>query len=90
MIRSARRRFSSGGPLCFLASLELFTRPAALLVHAANPLFTRGIDEHDQIAQIVPAGLEQDRRIEHDQGTFPPPVRSSRSITARNQARIRG
>ncbi len=39
-----------------------------------------GVDENDQIAQIVPAGLEQDRRIEHDGRPCSSPGRSSRSI----------
>ena len=86
MTTSARRRFSVARPLGSFASLEHLTRPAALLFHAAHPLFSRGVDKDDQVAQIVPAGLEQDRRIEHDKAISPA---SGRAAHARSPPETR-
>ena len=63
---SARCRFCIAGPLGSLAGLEDLRRPAALLGDTAHPLGARRVDEDHQIAQIVPAGFEQDGRVEHD------------------------
>ena len=49
----------------------------------------RRIDEHDQVAEPVPAGLEQDRRVEHDERHGPSPdLAGDRSRS--NSWRIRG
>ena len=54
------------GPLGGLARLQNLRSPAATAGHAMEPDRLRGINESQQVAEIVPAGLEQDGRVQHD------------------------
>ena len=59
------------GPLGGLAGLQNLRSPAAIAGHAMEPDRLRGIDENHQVAEIVPAGLEQDGRVQHDRRAQP-------------------
>jgi hypothetical protein len=53
------------GPLSPFARVENRLGPAAMVGRPAKSLGTRRIDEDDDVTQILPAGLEQDRGVEN-------------------------
>ncbi len=92
MTRSARSALLFARPLGSLARLETSRMIPA---HAGgrparSALGARRVDEHDEVAQIVPARFEQDRGIEHDDARARRRRVGPASIAATNRWRIRG
>ena len=63
---SARSRFPVHGPLGGLAGLQVLDGPAASARDPIKPDGERRIDEHHEVADPVPTGLQQDRGVQHD------------------------
>lgn len=61
-------------PLGGLAGLEVRCGPTATGLQAGESNVARGIHEDDEVAQVVPAGFEQDRRVEDDRAVTALPL----------------
>src|SRR5271166_179474 len=61
------RGFRGQGQLGTLPGFQVASCPAALPGHPTLPLLLRSIDEHETVANLVPAGFQHHGRIEHDE-----------------------
>lgn len=53
--------------LALFARLQLFQAPSAAFQNAFVSFLVRHVDKNHSIAQLTPAGFEQQRRIEHNE-----------------------